>query len=151
MDLAVKKIFGFGVTLLCLTSTQAAPTNQPDKCPNPAVIANIGVEQETKKDRKGQWYAIKQHHSYDTNDTWDFIIGFIIATDKNDAYQKAAAALATLSFNRGPFYTPKRGWTCLYANAPGYLAAATISSATEQKAQESLVSTLQFSAIDRRQ
>jgi hypothetical protein len=116
------------LTTLLLTNLAFADLPpKPIKCPTATVIAQTGVDPEAKQDLKGQWYANSLHQRYDTEDNWDFIIGFIIATDKNDAYKKATAALSTLNLTRGPFYSPRRGWTCLYSTEPGYLAATTIS------------------------
>jgi hypothetical protein len=71
----------------------------------------------------GSWAVGLMQNKYDTNDSWTFIIGRIGARNKNEAFEKAKAALASLTFNQGPVLaTQINRWECGYSNSAGFIA-----------------------------
>ena|SRR3990167_4594069 len=105
------------------TAVHAFPT-KPAKCPSVASIAAVGLNKNVvEQDKDGLWVVGMMKHNYDTRDTWTFVVGKINAKNKNDAFQKASASLAGLSFAQGPVAVERiNRWACGYNSAAGYAA-----------------------------
>ena len=101
-----------------LTLTQDQPP-QPQKCPGVAAIQGIGVSR-TVLQSSNLWFTGRRHQLYDTSDAWTFVLGNIVATSANDAFNKATAGLATLSNPLGPIVGPLSKWLCVYTTYEGY-------------------------------
>lgn len=117
-------IASFTLGMLFNTIAQALPPPIPQICPSANAIQSVGVSRTVvQASNNGLWMAGRRNQQYNTNDHWTFILGNIVAANVSDAYDKAAAGLATLSFQLGPFLAQEH-WLCLYNTVEGYLGAA---------------------------
>ena len=94
---------------------------QPTKCP---AVVNIQKTSfiSAKKFNDGS-YGSFQLGTYDTQDTWAFIVAHIPASSTQDAVSKAETALKSLSFYSGPQYFAQHNlWACFYDISSGYQA-----------------------------
>jgi hypothetical protein len=106
--------------ILAQTAFAIAPPPAPAFCPGETAIKNYGVSRNTME-FDGAWIAARRSFAYNTNVLWSFVIGNIPATDTNDAYLKATAALQSIFLEMGPFYdVSSNSWVCLYGTGPGY-------------------------------
>lgn len=92
---------------------------QPQKCPSASAIQAVGVSR-TVIETSNLWFTGRRHQNYDTTDAWTFVLGNIVATGANDAYNKAVVGLTSLSFPTGPMVGPLSKWLCLYTTLEGY-------------------------------
>lgn len=109
----------FSVFILVLTSTSwAAPVPpippQPEKCPDIAPIQSAKFTA-AKILPDGTYAAIQEPGSYQTSQTWAFIVYKIPASSPQEALKEAQKSLLSLSFDSGPiYYSDYKVWSCFY-------------------------------------
>lgn len=111
-------------TALAFTSNAFALPPKPAKCPGVEAIRAGGLSKEiVEQDRDGTWLVALIKSNYDTKDSWSFVVGKIQAKDRADAFKKASASLASLTFRQGPIpVTQIKRWACMYATDQNYVA-----------------------------
>lgn len=112
-------------TILAISSTAIATPSKPAKCPSADAIRAAGLSMDAIEQNQsdGSWAVGLMQSRYDTNDSWTFIVGRIAARNKNEAFERAKAALASLSFNQGPVLATRiNRWECGYSNSAGFIA-----------------------------
>lgn len=112
------------LALFLTNATFAALTPEPQVCPSEAAIKAVGVSRNTVQDDDGLWLTGRRNQKYGTQDSWTFVIGKIPASTASEAYDKAAVAMPSLSFQFGPLNGPLGKWVCYYSTAQGYTAVA---------------------------
>lgn len=113
-------------TALALVSSAYALPPKPVKCPSEDAIRAGGLSKEVvEQDKDGTWLVALIKSKYDTKDSWSFVVGKIPATDRAEAYRKAVASLATVTFKQGPLpVTQIKRWACMYGTSQNYIAVA---------------------------
>jgi hypothetical protein len=96
----------------------------PKQCPTKAAIIAAGFNQKNMILEDDGWAAFTNFEFDNTH--WTFVVNRIDAQDASDAYNKAAASLASLTFQFGPFQIPidSSRYACTYSTQAGFEAAA---------------------------
>jgi hypothetical protein len=110
--------------ILLMQTAQAAIPPQPEVCPPVAAVQAVGVSRNVVQDDDGLWFTGRRNQMYTTKSHWTFLIGRIPAPNASQAYNKAAAALGTLTFVLGPFFGPFGKWVCNYNTGANFPAVA---------------------------
>lgn len=116
-------LFTLAITTLAspLWAFQIPP--QPEKCPSVSSIQQTTFISAQKLSDNS--YGAIQLGSYDTQQAWAFLVAKIAASSKDDAINKAKAALSSLNFAAGPiYYSQSNIWACIYNIDSGYQALA---------------------------
>ena len=112
-------------SILALSAAAHALPSKPAKCPSVDSIRAVGLSTDAvEQDRNdGTWAVGFWRSKYDTVDSWSFIIGKIPARNNIEAYEKAKAALASISFKSGPVAAAQiNRWMCGYNNNANFVA-----------------------------
>lgn len=104
------------VCVLGLVSGLVYADQPPHRCPNVAILQEVGLSDNLVRDNDGKWYAGRTSQDYGTRQHWTFVIGGISAPTKQKALLEANEALATLRYHSGPSKAPADKWLCLYDN-----------------------------------
>lgn len=118
----MKKQFLTAFSIIMMSTSVYATPAGAGKCPGVAAINAAGLSTNAiERDANGLWAVAMMKHKYDTNVTWTFVVGNIMATDAADAHRKATASLTSLNYVKGPYPVPNiNKWACAYSTGPGY-------------------------------
>tara|TARA_R110000868_G_scaffold354198_1_gene615506 strand:+ start:1895 stop:2317 length:423 start_codon:yes stop_codon:yes gene_type:complete len=118
-----RKLLAVMAALTLATSSFAMPV-KPANCPTADAIRAGGLSKDVvEQDINGMWVVALMQSNFDTQNNWSFVVGQITAQDREDAYAKATASLASVTFARGPLpVTRINRWGCSYNNAANYVA-----------------------------
>lgn len=100
------------ISSLIMVGSSFAFQGQPSACPSMASLQSEGMINSAEI-LEGMYLTYTQSH-YDTNSSWVFIMGPIMAESDEIAVSESNQFLTTMSGNPEPIQDEEGNWTCEY-------------------------------------